>query len=54
MENKYYDIEIFSKIKDLFRLNPYSALTKAERYLNKYPKDYSAYVEYAKMLCVVE
>ncbi len=50
MKEKYYNVHEFNQAISLFDINPYEAKLRFEQYLEKYPKDYSAYVHYASIL----
>ena len=50
MEQKYFNTWEFNRILSLIDTNPEQAKIKFEDYLQKYPKDYSAYPYYASVL----
>lgn len=50
MTDKYFDQWEFTNIHYLADINPLEAKLKFEEYLEKYPKDYSAYPYYASVL----
>ncbi|MBQ3436008.1 MAG: tetratricopeptide repeat protein [Bacilli bacterium] len=50
---EHHDNWKLGRIVDLATVNPEEALLKYEEYLEKYPKDYSAYTDYAYTLLVL-
>lgn len=53
MEKIYFNIHEFNQAISLFETNPYEAKVRFEQYLEKYPKDYSAYNYYADVLITI-
>lgn len=54
MKNKYYDTWEFRKALSFAEDNPVKSKKQFEEYLQKYPKDYSAYPYYAGILIVLK
>lgn len=53
MANIYYDKWEFEKALDCMNTNPQEARLKFEKYLEKYPEDFSAYTYYSTTLCLL-
>lgn len=53
MKAKYFNKWEFQQLLNLYETNPFEAKLKYEEYLDKYPKDYSAYSYYASLLIVL-
>ena len=53
MRKKYYDEWEFKKILTLMNVNPYESRFKFEKYLENYPKDYSAWNVYGYNLIMI-
>ena len=50
MVNKYFNEWEFQQALSFSKNNPLEAKLKYEKYLNKYPKDYSTYLYYVSTL----
>ena len=53
MSDKYFNIHEFKRAIDLIDIDPFLSITLLERYLEKYPKDYSAYAYYCSNLIIL-
>ncbi len=50
MKNKFFDKQEFNEAASIIETNPIKAKIKFDKYLAKYPNDYSAYIYYANLL----
>ena len=53
MKSKYYNIWEFDQIVALIDTNPAEAKIRLQKYIEKYPKDYSAYSYYVYILIIL-